>query len=137
MRVKLSWTWMSSITHWLIRSQLQSLNEDESSQDQDHVHVQSPLLTTLERILVDISGIHALQGIVEENLIGVLAVAYHLHLTGTGATITVVEAIHLLTEDIEIDHQGPILRQEEAVTTLVNQTKLLRLAKYIVDRFKK
>ena len=123
------------MTHWSIRNHLQPLTERESSQGHDHV--QSHCLMTLERIRGDISEIHALQRIAEENPIGVQAVAHHLHPTGKNTRITVVEAIHLVTEDTEIDHQDPLPRLEEAVKTLVLRAKPSRLAKYIVDRFKK
>ena len=90
---------------------LQSLSEGESSHD----HVQSPRLATLGKTLADINGILALQVSVEENLIGTLAVvAHHLHPPQVGGNASITEA-ESETEDTEIDHQGPLPRQEEAV----------------------
>ena len=120
---------------WLMMNHLQSLIEGEISQGHDHV--QSHCLTTLERIRGDKSEIHDLQGIAEENPVGVQAAAHHLHPTGKNARIIVVEANHLVTEDTEIDHQDHLPHLEEAVKALVHRAKPSRLAKYIVDRFKK
>ena len=113
---------------------LQPMNEGKSSRDHDRV--QSPHLVTLERISGDINETlaRALQEIVDGNLIGGPVEAHPLHQGGISASITAVEAIRLGIEDIEIDRQA---HREEAVKTLEHKTKLSRLAKYTVDRFKK
>ena len=116
-------------------SLLQLLNEGERSQDHDHV--QGPSQMTHERIPEDVSGILGHLETVKESHIGTPAVAHHLHLTGKSVSITVVGAIHLVTEDIEIDHLDPLPHPEKTVMTLVHRAMLLRLAKYTVDKSKK
>ena len=106
MRVKLSWTWMSLMMHWAMMNHNQPQNEGKGSRDHDRV--QSPHLVTLERIPGVISETHAraLQEIVDGNPIGAPAVVHPLHQGGNSASTTAVEAIRLVTEDIEIDRRA-------------------------------